>query len=114
MSPIPRFLPTRDCPMKLQLATTPWTETTGDWLIVTGPEGFEVTGRRAELDTALGGQIARLRENQDLTGKLAETVSIPAPFGIRARRLLLVGLGPAEKIGDAGLHKALMTAARVV
>jgi len=100
--------------MNLQLATTSWTEATGDWLIVAVPEAFELTGPFAALDKALSGQITRLRETQDLTGKLAETVTIPSPAGIQARRLLFVGLGPLEKLGEASLHKALMTAARAV
>jgi leucyl aminopeptidase len=100
--------------MKMQLATTPWTEATGDWLIVGIPELFELIGPLGTLDQALSGQLSRLRETQDLTGKLAESVSIPAPAGIRAKRLLLIGLGAGEKINDASLHKALMTAARTV
>src|SRR5262245_12966224 len=100
--------------MKLQLSTTSWPEATGDWLIVPVPETFEFTGPFAALDKALSGQLTRLRESQDLSGKLAETVSIPAPAGIKAGRLLLVGLGPVEKISEAGLNKAIMTAARAV
>ena len=100
--------------MKLQLASTPWTQATGDWLIVGVPEAFDLEGPLGALDQALSGQIARLRESQDLSGKLAESVSVPAPAGIRAKRLLLIGLGPADKISDSGLHKALMTAARTV
>jgi leucyl aminopeptidase len=100
--------------MNLQLAITPWTEAVGDWLIVGLPESFELAGSLAALDQALSGHIARLRETQDLTGKLAESVTIPAPAGIKATRLLLIGLGLAEKIDDASLHRALMTAARSV
>jgi leucyl aminopeptidase len=100
--------------MKLQLATTPWTEAAGDWLIVPVSEGFEFTAPLSQLNTALGGQISRLRESQDFTGKLAETATVLAPAGIRAGRLLLLGLGPVEKLGEAGLNKALMTAARAV
>jgi leucyl aminopeptidase len=100
--------------MKLQLATTSLTEATGDWLVVPVPESYELSGALAAMDQALSGQIARLRETQDLTGKLAETVSIPSPAGIKAKRLLLVGLGPAEKISEATLYKAMMTAARAV
>lgn len=100
--------------MQLQLATTPWTETAADWLIVGIPEAFELSGPLGNLDKALSGQISRLRESQDFTGKLAESVSIPAPTGIQAKRLLLVGLGATEKISDASLSKALVTAARTV
>src|SRR5579862_9932636 len=100
--------------MKLQLATTPWIEAAGDWLIVPVSEGYEFTGPLGQLNTALGGQVSRLRESQDFTGKLAETATVLAPAGIRTGRLLLLGLGPAEKLGEAGLNKALMTAARAV
>ena len=100
--------------MKLQLATTPWTQADGDWLIVALPESFEMSGPVGTLDDALGGQIARLREAQDFTGKAAESLALQALAGIRAKRLLLVGLGPADKLAEAGLHKALMTAARIV
>lgn len=100
--------------MNLQLATTPWTQADGDWLIVGLPESFSLSGPVAELDAALGGQIARLREAQDFTGKVAETLAIHAPVGIRAKRLMLVGLGPADELAGASLHKALMTAARAV
>jgi leucyl aminopeptidase len=100
--------------MKLQLTTTPWIEATGDWLIVGAPESFEFNGPLSALNDALAGQIARLRESKDFTGKLAETAVVPAPAGIRAQRLLLVGLGQREKLNDAALHKALATAARTV
>ncbi len=100
--------------MKLQLATTLWTQADGDWLVVALPESFELSGPVAALDDALGGQITRLREAQDFTGKPAETLALQAPAGIRAKRLLLQGLGQAGKLAEAGLHKALMTAARAV
>src|SRR5579872_1594385 len=100
--------------MILQLATTPWTEAAGDWLVVPVTESFELTGQLAALNDALGGQISRVREAHDFSGKPGETLSLPAVSGIRAARLMLVGLGPAEKIDDAGLNKALLTAARSV
>lgn len=98
--------------MKLQLATSSWTTAAGDWLIVGLPESFELAGPVGALDEALGGQIARVRESQDFTGKAAETLVIQGLAGIRAKRLLLVGLGPADKLTGAGLNKAMMTAAR--
>src|SRR5579859_5899831 len=84
--------------MTTHLTTTPWSEANGDWLIVGFPESFELAGAPAALDRALAGQIGRLRESQDFTGKLAESVALPAPAGIRAKRLLLIGLGASEKI----------------
>src|SRR5262249_47635669 len=42
------------------------------------------------------------------------TITLPAPAGIAAKRLLLVGLGPTDKISDATYSKAAVTAARIV
>jgi leucyl aminopeptidase len=100
--------------MNLRLDATEWSAVTADWLIVGLPESFELGGPIGALDGSLGGQLARVREAQDFTGKLAETLSIAAPAGIGARRLLLVGLGGADKLGDATLTRAMATAARVV
>ncbi|HEY2252304.1 MAG TPA: M17 family peptidase N-terminal domain-containing protein, partial [Planctomycetaceae bacterium] len=100
--------------MKLQVANTSWTQAHGDWLIVGLPESFDLSGPVGALDDALGGQIGRLRESQDFTGKAAETLTLQGLAGIRAKRLLLVGLGPVDKLSGAGLHKALMAAARAV
>jgi len=100
--------------MHLRLDTTPWNAVTADWLIVGLPEGYEMAGQAAALNEALGGQLTRLRESLDFTGKAGDAVTIPGPGGIGAKRLLLVGLGAKEKLGDASLYKAMMTAARAV
>jgi len=100
--------------MKLQVSENSWTSADGDWLIVGLPESFELSGPVGALDNALGGQIARLRESQDFTGKAAETLALQGLAGIRAKRVLLLGLGPADKLAGAGLYKALMAAARAV
>jgi leucyl aminopeptidase len=100
--------------MNLRLDATDWSTVTADWLIVGLPESFELAGPVGALNGSLGGQLARVREAQDFTGKLAETLLIAAPAGIGARRLLLVGLGPADKLGDATLTRAMSTAARIV
>jgi len=100
--------------MHLRLDTTPWNAVTADWLVVGLPEGFEMAGQTAVLNDALGGQLTRLRESLDFTGKAGESVTIPGPSGIAAKRLLLFGLGTKEKLSEATLFKALMTAARAV
>ncbi len=100
--------------MKLQISDNSWTSADGDWLIVALPEAFELSGPVEELDKALAGQIARVGESQDFTGKAAETLTLQGLAGIRAKRLLLVGLGAVGKLTGASVHKALMTAARAV
>src|SRR5690606_16871799 len=68
----------------------------------------------AALDQALGGQLSLLAEAGDLQGKLGEILLDPHVPGIAARRLCVVGLGPAEKFDRAALHKAVGAAAFAV
>ncbi|GAB4149812.1 MAG: leucyl aminopeptidase [Planctomycetaceae bacterium] len=96
----------------VQLASP--SEITADWLVAPLFESSELSGLLTDLDSALDGQLGRLRETGDLTGKLAETLAIHDAPGITAQRLLLVGLGPAEQLSVSRLEKAFMTAARKI
>ncbi len=100
--------------MPRQLDATPWRSADADWLIVGIPEVCEMSGPLASLDQALDGQLTRLREAGDLTGKLAETVALRGVRGIQAPRLMLVGLGKPEQQNEAGLNKAYLTAVRQI
>lgn len=100
--------------MEIHLHSTPWVLGEGDWLIVGVPEDATFEGQLGVLNDALGGQIARLRESGDLTGKLAELVAIRDVPGLKAKRLLLVGLGKSDALDHTGLYRALVTAARSI
>src|SRR6478736_4396496 len=100
--------------MNLQIETTAWTTTKGDWLVVGIPETLEISGPLKALDEALDGQITRLKDKKDLTGKLAELLPIRDVPGLAAERLLLVGLGDPQKLDAVTLYKAMITAARHV
>jgi len=100
--------------MELKLDTTPWTTAEGDWLIVGVTEDLEQDRHWGLLDSALQGQLTRLRESRDLTGKAGETLTIHDVPGLAAQRLLLVGLGPKATVNERGVSKALMTSLRMV
>jgi leucyl aminopeptidase len=80
------------------------------------PEGAKrMTGAPVELDKELGGVIASLRERGEFTGDEAETLCLTPPKNsIKAKALLLVGLGPEEslslkvmeRVGRASLRAA--------
>lgn len=58
-----------------------------------------MTGAPVELDKHLGGVIAALRERGDFQGDTFETFLIQSPEGsIKAKALLLIGLGPEEML----------------
>jgi leucyl aminopeptidase len=80
------------------------------------PEGAKkMTGAPVELDKKLGGAIASLRERGEFVGDEGETLLVIPPQGsIKAKALLLVGLGDEdvlslqvmERVGRAALREA--------
>lgn len=100
--------------MNTQLLTQDYASVIADWLIVGIPENGGFPPAVADLNDALDGQLTRLREAEDLTGKLAETVTLPDVPQIPAHRVLLLGLGKPDELDRAALTKAVMTAARQV
>ena len=65
-----------------------------------------MTGAPVELDKELGGVIASLRERGEFIGEEAETVCLIPPKGsIKAKALLLVGLGNEEALSPKVLER---------
>jgi leucyl aminopeptidase len=85
-----------------------------DWLIVSVFESGDFPADMTALDAVMGGRLARLRESGDLSGKPGDLLELRDVSEISARRVLLAGLGPREKLNLAVLDKALMTAVRRV
>jgi hypothetical protein len=81
------------------------------------PEGAKrMTGAPVELDKRLGGVIGSLRERGEFVGDQLETLLITPPRdSIKAKALLLVGLGDEEalslqlleRVGQASLREAV-------
>jgi leucyl aminopeptidase len=69
-----------------------------------------------ELDTAIGGAIKSVIESEELKGKEAETVYLHliANTEIKAKRVLLVGVGPRDEYSTAQVSQMAGTAARTL
>jgi len=65
-----------------------------------------------ELDEATGSIISSLFERKEFRGKANETAYIHLVPGLKAKRLLLVGIGKQAKATAVGLRQAAGTAAR--
>lgn len=100
--------------MKLQASGTDWNAADADWLVVSIPESSEWPPALQTLDQKLDGLLSRMREREDLTGKLGEVCKVLDVPQIAAKRLLCVGTGPTEKQNAASLTKAFTTAARAI
>jgi leucyl aminopeptidase len=66
----------------------------------------------AELDSAVREKLKRLAADGELTGKMLEMTLVHDPAGLKARRLLVVGAGKAEKFTTAELRRVAGAALR--
>lgn len=69
-------------------------------------------GATGAVDAALGGQISRLIELGEFTGKLSET-AVLYPIDILASKVILVGLGEAEQLNLEKVRQAAGAAYKV-
>jgi leucyl aminopeptidase len=73
--------------------------------------GTRLAGAAARLDRATRGAIAAVLSGGDFTGKAGETALV-YPRGVKAKRVLLVGLGRAAKVDASVLTNAAAEATR--
>ena len=66
------------------------------------------------VDAACGGLLTRLAASGDCSGKLGSSVMLHALPGVRAERVLLVGLGAADALDAARFQRAALEAARAL
>ena len=98
--------------MQLQAVTTTPSKVAADWLILPVVEGDAQSDAFRVLDKALDGRLTRLRESEDWTGKSGECLELREPIPGGPTRLLLIGMGPADKLNRSAAHRNLMTAVR--
>ncbi len=66
------------------------------------------------LDAAMGASLSRLMESEEVSTKPMKVTSILIPTGLRARQLVLVGLGPIENRDAGAGFRAAATASKLV
>jgi leucyl aminopeptidase len=73
-----------------------------------------LTPSGSALDTASGGRLSALAGRGDLPGKTGQTTLLPDVPGVKAPRVLVVGLGERGKFGVPGYLKAIGDAVRAL
>jgi leucyl aminopeptidase len=86
-----------------------------DALVVAIFEGEKPeNGVLAEIDRRSNGVVSSLVETGELTGKSGESAYVHTPGDMKARRLLLLGVGKKEEFTTDGVRKMVGTAARAL
>jgi leucyl aminopeptidase len=75
----------------------------GAW-VVGATDGAALLGAAVRLDKASGGALTRALKFSRFTGKAGQFLEVLAPAGLKASRLLLVGLGKPESVDEKGLE----------
>ena len=75
----------------------------GAW-VVAAAEKATLLPAAVRLDKASGGALTRALKFSRFTGKAGQILEVLAPSGVKASRLLLVGLGKPESLDEKGLE----------
>ncbi|HOK54033.1 MAG TPA: leucyl aminopeptidase, partial [Armatimonadota bacterium] len=89
------------------------TEAECDVLVVNLFEGVKQPGGgTGAVDKAVGGAITQLIERENFEGKLGQTVDLTPASGVKAPKILVVGLGKQEEFNANKVREASSAAAR--
>ncbi|HEY3695627.1 leucyl aminopeptidase [Phenylobacterium sp.] len=77
-------------------------------------EGQPLAGAATAMDAATGGAVTRALAAGRFTGAKGQLLDLPAPSGVEAARVLLVGAGKAEVFADVGAEHAAAAAYHAV
>jgi leucyl aminopeptidase len=101
--------------MEIKVDSRDFHEIECDALVVAVFEGEKPEeGVLAEIDKRSNGVISSLFETGELSGKSGESAYVHNPGNIKARRLLLLGVGKKEEFTTDGARKMAGTAARAL
>ena len=86
----------------------------GSCIIVGVYEKGQPGAGAADIDDASRGYLSRLAKQGDLSGRLGQALMLNDVPGVRAKRVLVVGLGGSRKYGVAAYRRAVSAAANAV
>lgn len=100
--------------MKLSLSSTPLPEVSTPCLVISVTEDGPLSPSAQALDTASGGHLTRMLESRDISTSLAKTTMLHGVGGIKAERVMVIGMGKPEKLTAARWDRACMAAGKTL
>ena len=97
--------------MTFQVSKDAFEKHATDCLVVGAFEG-KLTANAAELDTILNGKLSALVKSGDISGKSGEVFTLHGVEGLKAKRLVILGLGKEDKYNLDALRKAVAAVTR--
>ena len=98
--------------MRIAATSGPCAALEVDALVVGLAQGEAFSGEVAQLDGAMDGALGRLLESAEFTAKRCDVLPLVMPVGVRARQVLLVGLGAPDELNRQVVAQAAGAAAR--
>ncbi|MEE4216193.1 MAG: leucyl aminopeptidase [Xanthomonadales bacterium] len=100
--------------MRMYLDNSKVCEISTGCLVIAVIENGPLGPHAAAVNDATGGVIEAMLESGDIQAKTAKTTLLHRPAGIAAERVLVVGMGEAEKLSLARFHRACNAAGKVL
>ena len=98
--------------MKYQAKLTTNTEAKSACLVVALKPASNLSNQQKELNLATGKLIDRLQKSDLLSADKGKMVSVPAPQGIAANKILFVGTGDSKRLDHESIRELLSSVAR--
>src|SRR5437773_4018162 len=96
--------------MAVSTTTEKLTDISADAIVIGIHADSAPSGPAEEFNRASGGLLTRLIEAKEITSKKCETQALLAPPGVKARQVLVVGLGQKDSF-DRGVAFRVASAA---
>src|SRR5690348_1374240 len=90
------------------------TDISADAIVIGIHADTSPSGSAEEFNRATGGLLSRLIEAKEITGKKCETQALLAPPSVKARQVLVVGLGQKDSFDRGIAFRAASAAAKTL
>lgn len=98
--------------MKIQIKSSKDLQLKTDCLVVAITPGKKISSQHAELNRATNSAIDKLQAADLISGDKAKMVSLPAPDGVAAKKVIFVGVGSDKKLDTESVRDLLVSVAK--